>query len=95
MQIAKISSFGFRGINPKQAAAATKKVVKAAENPMTSFVKETKNLHEYYSPCEVVPNVKNNVDTKTDFFSPRNLIAGEEKINPADAFFPPRTLINK
>ena len=76
MQISKISSFNFMGANNvKKAASVAKKVEKEATvNPMKQFLEETPNVHEFYSPRNVIAKEKA-VDPAASFYPTRNVIS--------------------
>lgn len=80
MQISRISSFNFMGAdNLKKAASVAKKVEKEATvNPMKQFLEETPNVHEFYSPRNIISKEKA-VDPAADFYSGRNVISRTQK----------------
>ena len=75
MQVSKISSFNFMGVNKKVITNAAKK--ETCVNPMKQFVEETPDLHEFYPPRNLIKENKNNV--AVDFYSPREVIDFDNK----------------
>lgn len=70
MQISKISTFNFMGVNKKVVANVAKK--EAQVNPMKQFVEETPGFHEFYPPRNLIHDTKK--DVSVDFYSPRDII---------------------
>lgn len=70
MQISKISSFNFMGVNKKVITNVAKK--EAQVNPMKQFVEETPGFHEFYPPRNLIHDT--NKETPVDFYSPREVI---------------------